>query len=227
MCAGFLTAVNSSSSATACPCDLTGLSGSTLSGSMLMDCWLPSAPVICCRGLSRTSQPDQPLLQQCKVFKSARSPIRLVFNCVPTALLRSERTACGEDNRDGDASPPARQPGGSLQAPLVGPEQRAVQLLFKSGDDLRQDQFVCQVRSETSRAKTLAGTATAAKQTHLTQACPKSCALPVPSIYAIVCIGQHRPCSQCLLKDCMACGMHHCVCMHAYNVRCAADCGHG
>jgi hypothetical protein len=80
-------------------------------------------------------------LQRCKVYKSARAPVRLVFN--------ARRTAAADAEADSEAAP--RQPDVKLDAwpghsPWRGPDADVVQLMFKSGDDLRQDQFVCQAR---------------------------------------------------------------------------------
>jgi hypothetical protein len=66
------------------------------------------------------------IAQQCKVFKSVRSPVRFAFR---TRLA----------------------PGSNAAGPLEGggraglAAEKLVQLLYKEGDDLRQDQFVCQV----------------------------------------------------------------------------------
>lgn len=65
------------------------------------------------------------VMQRCRVFKSARSPVRFVFNA---------------------ASGPAGDADGTADGPsALQITREPIQMIFKSGDDLRQDQFVCQV----------------------------------------------------------------------------------
>jgi hypothetical protein len=88
-------------------------------------------------------------MQQCKVYKSARSPVLFVFEAVPTPDRHATPSAdlLGQDShRASDTS--SRFPAHSSRLdrmPGSLPQPDVVQLLFKSGDDLRQDQFVCQV----------------------------------------------------------------------------------
>lgn len=74
------------------------------------------------------------LLQRCRVFKSARSPVRFVFS----AASRT-RHATSDAATDDDGAATANL------SPHIPREP--VQMIFKNGDDLRQDQFVCQVRT--------------------------------------------------------------------------------
>ena len=87
-------------------------------------------------------------MQRCKVFKSARSPVRLVFNSVPTSSILADGSVAENSPQTRGASPgpsPWAEDGRVPRAPRSEAGTPVVQLLFKSGDDLRQDQFVCQV----------------------------------------------------------------------------------
>ena len=69
-------------------------------------------------------------LQHCKVFKSTQSPVRFTF-----------RTARSEQVGSAVSEAPTSLGGAGPTAPPSKP----LQILFKSGDDIRQDQFVTQV----------------------------------------------------------------------------------
>lgn len=66
------------------------------------------------------------------MFKSARSPVRFVFS----AASWTPQPALGAVAAEGAAA--------AEDVPASIPRE-PVQMIFKSGDDLRQDQFVCQV----------------------------------------------------------------------------------
>ena len=73
------------------------------------------------------------VVQRCRVFKSARSPVRFVFSTAAAPRPSSSREAA-DAGRAAEAE----------EALLTSPGE-PIQMIFKSGDDLRQDQFVCQV----------------------------------------------------------------------------------
>ena len=69
-------------------------------------------------------------MQHCKVFKSTQSPVRFTFQTARNEQMGST------------VSEAPTSPGGAGPAPLPS---KPLQILFKSGDDIRQDQFVTQV----------------------------------------------------------------------------------
>jgi phosphatidylinositol kinase/protein kinase (PI-3 family) len=73
------------------------------------------------------------VVQQCKVFKSTQSPVRLMFKTARAVTIGSTASeAPGSTSAADDAA-------ASLPC-------EPLQIIFKAGDDLRQDQFVCQVQ---------------------------------------------------------------------------------
>lgn len=112
--------------------------------------WLISAlrgAVITCRSLADRSTTtrgtiticpasalsgSRAVLQRCRVFKSARSPVRFAFSAASSA-----------GHAVSDAAPDDDRAAGADRSPHI--QREPVQMIFKNGDDLRQDQFVCQV----------------------------------------------------------------------------------
>ena len=98
------------------------------------------------------------------MYKSARAPVRLVFDVIPTPsaevpgsptpLVATEAREASSAQEHSESTP-ERQPQQKVRldarpghSPWRGPQASEVQMMFKSGDDLRQDQFVCQVRTQ-------------------------------------------------------------------------------
>ena len=83
------------------------------------------------------------------MFKSARAPVRFDFDVAQTPALTASSPSAAQggpaDAQAGIAEKPDARPGHS---PWRESGQKVVRLLYKAGDDLRQDQFVCQVRCQ-------------------------------------------------------------------------------
>lgn len=82
-------------------------------------------------------------MQRCKVFRSARSPVRFVFSAEATDSSVLVGNVDDSEAQRAVADPQAPSP----SKPLGSARLDAIGLLFKTGDDLRQDQFVCQVHA--------------------------------------------------------------------------------
>ena len=87
------------------------------------------------------------MVQRCKVYKSARAPVRFVFDVVPTARTRTSIDSAASVGTGSQTLPDFKLNARPGHSPWRGPDADVVQLMFKTGDDLRQDQFVCQVRN--------------------------------------------------------------------------------
>ncbi|CAK0784160.1 hypothetical protein CVIRNUC_007363 [Coccomyxa viridis] len=89
--------------------------------------------------------------EECSVFKSALSPLRLTFRTAGRAREQTGQAVPGPDAEALVLPRPGEGTAGTLQrsvsAGQAGPPEGRYQVIYKRGDDLRQDQVVVQIFS--------------------------------------------------------------------------------
>lgn len=104
---------------------------------------MPSDPAVVCTGI---------VPEKCSVFKSAVQPMRMTFNCEITKEVADEETE--ETKNTTETEPEPEEDDGLINTKdsrpatvLTHPEvkQEPYSVMFKNGDDTRQDQLILQL----------------------------------------------------------------------------------
>ena len=84
------------------------------------------------------------VVQSCKIFKSLRAPVKIAFLTEAKADVEARQRVVKEMQSNpttGSSAQPARVQG----PPSPTSKPGRVEIMYKDGDDLRQDQFICQL----------------------------------------------------------------------------------